>query len=172
MHVEIDCWESESIETNLTVRLLREQERKMFNLSLASPSLLSQGIFDVMFNDMLDKNWDSASKKSTQGFPVTDVYQNSDGSSTVEVALAGYCRGDVEISVQPNKSTITIASKGIESEAGRSSGRVARRAFSRSFTDVHNELDLVKAEAKFENGLLTITIPKLAVIKPVSIVID
>ena len=47
-----------------------------------TPSLLGRTIFDELFGD-----FQSLARKSTQGYPVADIFSNEDGSTTLEFAL-------------------------------------------------------------------------------------
>ena len=65
-----------------------------------TPSLLGRSIFDELFGD-----FQSLARKSTQGYPVADIFSNEDGSTTIEFALAGFCKEDLTIEkTQLNKS--------------------------------------------------------------------
>ncbi len=78
-----------------------------------TPSLLGRSIFDELFGD-----FQSLARKSTQGYPVADIFSNEDGSTTIEFALAGFCKEDLTIEVQPEKSSLTVrAEAAAEGEA-------------------------------------------------------
>lgn len=143
-----------------------------WNLSVLGPSLLGQSQFDYIWDDMINRHWSNATKISAKGYPVTDIFQNEDGTTTVEMALAGFRKEDISVSVQKSKNSITISSKGVDSQAPKDGCRLARRAFTKSFVDTSASLDLENAVAKFENGLLTLTISKTPAEVPVSITVN
>ena len=86
----------------------------------------------------------------------------------MEFALAGFSKEDLSIEISENKITISHQSQPWKGE-DRPARRIARRSFSKTFIDYNNQLDLLKAEATFENGLLTIMLPLREEIKPVCI---
>ena len=77
--------------------------------------------------------------------------------------MAGYTKNDIDISVQDGVLTITgKASQHTEhtDSAVYLLRELKRSAFSRSFK-LGDQLDVSDVDAKFDNGLLTITIQKL-----------
>lgn len=123
------------------------------------PSLLTRGVFDDIFDTMLDMP--SLINKTTKGYPVADIYKEQDGSTTMEFALAGFDKENLHIEIYPNRGTIEISSDshGDEEEINFSSRRIARRAFHKTFVNYDNDLDLTSARADYKNGLLRINLP-------------
>ena len=85
----------------------------------------------------------------------------------MEFALAGFSKDDLKVDVQPEKHSITVSSN-VESTEDNNR-RIARRAFSKTYVNYDNNLDLASSSAAFENGLLTITVPRKVETQPVSI---
>ena len=131
------------------------------------PGLLGRSVLDDFFGDAFINDFSSLVKKSTQGYPVADIYRAEDGSTIMEFALAGFDKSDLNIDVRPDKKSITISASS-ESNS-KSERRIARRGFSKTFVNYDNNLDLTKASADFKNGLLTVTVPVRPEVKPVSI---
>lgn len=130
------------------------------------PGFLGFDVFDQFFST----NWDFAIKQTTQGYPVTDIYQTENGSTVMEFALAGFSKDDLKIDIQPEKRTITVSAKsGSETDGCR---RIARRSFTKTYVNYDNNLDLKAAKAKFENGLLTVTVPKSGESTPLTVEIQ
>ena len=130
-----------------------------------TPSLLGRNIFDELFGD-----FPSLARKSTQGYPVADIFSNEDGSTTLEFALAGFGKEDLTIEVQPEKSSITLRAEATtEGDAQR---RIARRSFQKTFVNYDSNLDLTASTADFHNGLLSVTIPRKEQLQPVIIDIN
>ena len=73
------------------------------------------------------------------------------------MALAGFARDS--LNVETDKNRITISSAKTDEDDKRSARRIARRAFTKTFVDHQNQLDMSKAEADFTDGLLTVRIP-------------
>lgn len=100
--------------------------------------------------------------------PAADV-RETDAGYVVDLELPGLTAEDVDVNVE--NGLLTIAGEKREEVEGGSEneGRniVERRfgKFSRSFS-VPNSVDTGKVSAKFENGVLTVTLPKAASAKP------
>jgi HSP20 family protein len=95
-----------------------------------------------------------------------DVTTDAD-SLTIEAALPGIRPEDVDITVE--NGTVTISGK-TASERNATEGsylvqEIRRGTFSRSVT-LPNGLEPDKAEATFENGVLSLRIPKAEQLKP------
>ena len=127
-----------------------------------TPSLLGRSIFDELFGD-----FQSLARKSTQGYPVADIFSNEDGSTTLEFALAGFSKEDLSIEIQPEKSSLTLRAEA--TSEGDTQRRIARRSFQKTFVNYDSNLDLTASTADFHNGLLSVTIPRKAETQPVII---
>ena len=123
------------------------------------PGLLGRSVFDDVFDGFFN-DFPQHLKRSTQGYPVADIYNAEDGSTVMEFALAGFTREDLNIEVKPEKRSITISANAISDSASDASRRIARRNFQKTFINYDDNLDLASTAAFFENGLLTVTVPK------------
>ena len=129
-----------------------------------TPSLLGRSVFDSLFDPFFsDPN--SWVRRSTEGYPLTDIYRDDDGNQVIECALAGFTKDQLAVEVKDN--TITIRAEQGGSEEGER--RIARRSFTKGFKDVTGTLDFASAGASFENGLLRITVPPIAEVSPMTI---
>jgi HSP20 family protein len=133
------------------------------------PSLLGGSIFDDFFNDFF-QDMGALQRKTVSGYPVADIFTNEDGSTVMEFALAGFSKEDLTVDVKPEKHSITVSANVAEGEDNNR--RIARRAFTKTYVNYDNNLDLASSSASFENGLLTITVPRKAEVQPVSIEIS
>ena len=127
----------------------------MTTLTTYRPTLLGRSVFDDIFNSMLDMP--TLINRTTQGYPVADIYKNDDGSTTLEFALAGFNKNELFVEVKPEERTITVSAN--SSNANENQRRIARRSFKKTYVNYDNNLDLSKVEANYENGLLTINLP-------------
>ncbi len=134
------------------------------------PSLLGRSVFDDFFGAFFT-DIPGHVKATTQGYPVADIYRNDDGSTTIECALAGFSRDEISIEVKPEKRSITIYGK-VGSESPADGRRIARRAFERTYVNYDDNLNLAEAYAKYDNGLLTVTVPIRPEVKPLTIDIE
>ena len=127
----------------------------MTTLTTYRPNMLGRTVFDEIFNSMLDMP--TLINKTTQGYPVADIYKNDDGSTIMEFALAGFNRDELSVEVKPEERTITVsAASDSNTQVQR---RIARRSFKKTYVNYDNNLDLTSAKADYKNGLLTINLP-------------
>ena len=140
----------------------------MTNIIMRTPAVLGRTAFDQLFDQFFNDPRPYI-KRSTEGYPVTDIFQNDDGSQIIQMALAGFSEDDINIEVQDNNIKISCDSVNQSKEANR---RIAKRSFSKVFTDYQNKLDLPRAKATFINGLLSVEIPQLLGTTPTIIKIN
>ena len=134
------------------------------------PALLGNGAIDRLFEEFF-QNPEPYVKQTTNGYPLTDIYKEEDGSQVIEMALAGFSKEDILINTEANKITISADGSKLKGQLAESRRRIAKRAFKKSFVDYHNTLDFANSNATFENGLLRIQIPLRDEVKPRQIAI-
>jgi len=124
------------------------------------PSLLTRTMFDDVFTGVFS-DWERTYRRNTQGYPLVDIVREENGSVVMEFALAGWRKSDLHIDAQPEKNTITVSgSVSEEADEVKPQRRIARRNFTKSFVNYDSNLDLAHTTAKFEDGLLTVTVPQ------------
>tara|TARA_R100000005_G_C4951971_1_gene172103 strand:+ start:213 stop:644 length:432 start_codon:yes stop_codon:yes gene_type:complete len=140
----------------------------MTTLATYRPTLLGRNVFDDIFDSMLDLP--TLVNRTTQGYPVADIYKSENGSTVMEFALAGFQKENLHVSILPEKGEIHISadSHGDEENAFKSR-RIARRAFHKTFVNYDRNLDLSMAAATYENGLLRISLPAKPEVEPLTI---
>ena len=129
----------------------------MTAITLHRPSLLGRSVFDDIFNNVLD-DFPQLIQQSTRGYPVSDIYQNENGDTVMEFALAGFSKEELSIEVKPDKHSITVRASS-QANDEKSNRRIARRSFEKTYVNFDNNLDLSSVSASFDNGLLEITVP-------------
>lgn len=144
----------------------------MKGLTFFSPSFTDSVI------DVLDKNFNqdfsllTSSNERRCGSPNADIRED-EKSYIMDLDLPGYTENDVKINL--NGKTLTIASSLDEKKEDVKSNYIIRerilRKFSRSFT-LPSDIDEDSISAKFENGVLTIDIPRLPEKQPKQIEIQ
>ncbi len=124
-------------------------------------------LFDRFFeNDFFD--WSNRNFSDTNTtLPSVNIKEDNDGFE-VEVAAPGFEKGDFRIELDNDVLTISSEKK-VENET-KDGQRFSRREFSyqsfnRSFT-LPNTVENDKIAAKYENGILKISIPKKEEAKP------
>ena len=118
------------------------------------PSLLGRSVFDDVF--LYRKDFNRLLRRTTEGYPVSDIYDDEHGCTVMEFALAGFTKDELSIQIKPEEKTITVSASSKPNGDGR---RIARRSFQKTYVNYDNNLDLARAEADYENGLLTIVLP-------------
>ena len=134
------------------------------------PALLGNSAIDRLFEEFF-QNPEPYVKQTTNGYPLTDIYKEEDGSQVIEMALAGFSKEDILINTEANKITISADGSKLKGQLAENRRRIAKRAFKKSFVDYHNTLDFGSSNATFENGLLRIQIPLREEVKPRQITI-
>lgn len=115
------------------------------------------------FDRLFDNVFSGAPTFANTNTPVVDVREEKD-RYVLEAELPGMSEKDVDLHVEDNMLTIKSA-KEEEKEEKNEEGYLVRerrsRSFSRSFV-LPKDVDRDKVEARFKNGLLTLTMPKSA----------
>ena len=138
-------------------------------LTTIRPGLLGRNVLDDVF-DSFFVDFPRHLKQTTQGYPVADIFRDDNGNTVLEFALAGFKREELTIDIRPDKRSITVAANS-NIEDGDNSRRIARRSFTKTYVNYDNNLDLSATEAAYADGLLTVTVPQRAEVKPVQIAI-
>ena len=124
-------------------------------------------IFDRFFNnDLMDWNLGNFSSTDTS-LPAVNVKED-DNEFEIDVAAPGMSKNDFKINFQNNVLTISSEKKEEKEDKKESYTRkeFSYQSFQRSFTVAENAVDSDKISAKYDNGILHITLPKKEEIKP------
>jgi len=121
--------------------------------------------FDSIFNEFFNEF--PAKMQSKLNFPPVNIHEN-ENSYEVELSVPGRSKEDFKISLEQGLLTISFEKKEENKTEGQ---KTLRREFSyQSFTRSFNLDETINAEniqAKYENGILNITLPKKEQAKPV-----
>ena len=144
------------------------------SLTMYHPGLLGSRAFEDVFDNIFNNSFDGMLRKSTQGYPVADIYSEENGDTVMEFALAGFQKESLHVEAIPEKREIHISadSHGDEEQPNFDRRRVARRAFHKTFVNYDNNLDLGAITASFENGLLRVVVPTRPETKPLEVKIN
>ena len=140
----------------------------MTAITLHRPSLLGSRVFDDVFDNFFN-DFPTLLRQTTQGYPVADIYGNENGDTVLEFALAGFSKDNLSIDVKPENRSITVRANTDLDEGNDTNRRIARRSFEKTYVNYDNNLDMSAISANFENGLLTIVVPRRPAAKPISI---
>ena len=148
--------------------LTKKEESMTTAITRVGPGLLGRNVFDTVFDNFFN-DMPQYVRQSTQGYPVVDIYTNADGKTVMEFALAGFSRSELNVEVKPEVRSITVSAQAEGDDASPVGRRIARRSFTKTFVNYDDDLDLTSAEATFENGLLSIVLPRRPETQPVKI---
>lgn len=127
-------------------------------------SLLNQ--MPVLFDDFFNRdlfNWGNQNFSDTNTtVPAVNIKETAEHYE-VEVAAPGMTKSDFKVELDGN--FLTISSERSQEKVERDDERYSRREFSyqsfqRSFTLKKDVMDIENIQAKYENGLLHLLIPK------------
>lgn len=119
-------------------------------------------LFDDFFNrDLFNWNNDNFSNTNTT-IPAVNIKETAENYE-VEVAAPGMKKDDFKVQLDGN--ALTISSERSHQDESGGEGRYSRKEFSyqsfqRTFTLQKDVVDIDRIEAKYENGLLHLLIPK------------
>lgn len=124
--------------------------------------------FDQMFDEIIRASFPGLQNKFGNNFfekgsyPKVDILETKD-SLIIEAAVPGMAREDISVDVHDGVLTISGEKRNSPEQKDDSNylyRELKRSSFRRSWTLAEN-LDPNKISAKFENGMLFLTIPKL-----------
>ena len=130
------------------------------------PSIFGENLFDDFFGDpfgmMMPQGRDPLYGKHAKNLMKTDV-REMDGSYELDVDLPGFKKDEVHVDLKNGYLTIS-AEKGLDKDESDKKGKYIRQeryagACSRSFY-VGDAVEPEDVSAKFEDGILTISVPK------------
>lgn len=124
-----------------------------------------------LFDDLLglsDRTLRAVRERAAGRFPPMNVYLGDD-AVIVDVELPGKTADEIELTL--DAKSVTIANKPHSAEGEDGKADVARRGWSRC-RELPFAVDAEKAAAKFENGILRVTLPKAAEAKKTHIAIQ
>ena len=132
--------------------MLMPTRRNFFNDLMADP-------FDAFFNTPF-----TPAPKSSSTLMRTDIKEHDDGFE-MTIDLPGFKKDEIDVDLKDGYLTISAA-KGLDKDAEDKKGKYIRQeryagACSRSFY-VGEDVEPEEVSAKFEDGILTISVPKAA----------
>ena len=114
--------------------------------------------YAVGFDRTFDRLFDYATHQATStGFPPYNIVKDGDYNYTIEMALAGYSKKDIEVEVADGELSI----KSIKETDGKENSLyhgIANRQFTRKFTISD---DVVVKDGELKDGMLRITLERV-----------
>ena len=132
------------------------------------PTRKNNGWIPDIFNDFFDTEWMPKAKATAPAINVTE----DEKKYTVEVAAPGMCKEDFDIQINENNDLVIKMEKKTSSETGnkeeeKCNCRYLRREFSytkfQQTLILPEDVDKEMINAKVENGVLTIDLPKIII---------
>ena len=125
------------------------------------PTLLPDDVFENFgkFFTGLDVYNPTNQSISLRKFPKGDVFFDKEGNRVIELALAGYNKDQLSISIDNGK--MTISAEKCENDEDGEQRTLARRAFKQVFSSFGDGFDLEQSEVTFKDGLLRVIVPKV-----------
>ena len=121
--------------------------------------------FDKIFDQLIDKSFPNFKEETgvsfNQGaYPKVNVYEYDDSIGIV-AEIPGLDKSNVSVDVEEQVLTISGDKHGFDSDGGKCITRELKQsAFTRSF-NLGEYLDGTKVSAKFKDGMLSISVPKI-----------
>ena len=131
------------------------------------PVLFGENLFDELFDDAFRPMWDmdrALYGKHARAVMKTDV-RETDSGYELDIDLPGFKKDEVKLDLKDGYLTISAA-KGLDRDEEDKQGRYIRQEryagqCSRSFY-VGDSIQPADVHAKFEDGILKLTLPKAA----------
>lgn len=124
------------------------------------PSIFSRDFMDDLF-DMPQRTYTKS--YSANGLMKTDIKESEEGF-TIEMDLPGFCREDISAELKDGYLTVTATAKKAEENASDKKEKYVQKerfhaTCNRSFY-VGDNMKQEDIKAKYENGVLTLQVPK------------
>ena len=134
---------------------------------MLTPAIFTENLFDDLFDDFPFRSLENVDRKLYGKHAgremLTDVKDHEDHYE-VEIDLPGFKKEEINIQLKEGYLTIT-ASKGLDEDEKNKKGKIVRQeryagVMQRTFY-VGTQLNHEDIKAKYENGVLNLTIPKV-----------
>jgi HSP20 family protein len=154
------------------MKLIRYQTTPLYTPSVSYPTLRAEmdRLFDVAFPTLTTLHRTGLRGDWQGEFPV-DLYQDKN-AYTLRAELPGFRKEDISVEINDGILTVTGHQKAAaETKDTEAAKTVQERRVSRAIT-LPDNLDAEKIQAAYENGVLSVTLPKREEIKPRQIAVD
>ena len=127
---------------------------------------LSNRLSRLLNDGLLGAEWQSPDGATTAWVPPADIFEE-DNAIRIMAEVPGVRPEDVKLTVENNVLTIQGSKQQVAEERAERVHRYERTygAFERSFT-LPTTVDANSIKASYENGVLTVTLPKVERAKP------
>ncbi len=135
---------------------------------LLKPYRRNELFFDPFHElDMMERAFFGNHEMNVERYIRTDI-REKDGAYILEAELPGFDKNDIDIEIEDGCLTISANQKYEHDEKDDNGNFIVRERKVGSFKRTYDTtgIDVDNLKATFENGILTLTMPKLAEIKP------
>jgi HSP20 family protein len=143
-----------------TLSVFRPRNNREFNSLLKERDHFIRS-FDTIFDDMFKNHFGDMGVSAGKGaYPKVNVI-NHDDRVEIVAELAGFTKSDIDLEIE--EDILTISGKSPQQDNEEVSyylRELKRSSFRRSFKII-DSFEMDKVNAKFDNGLLTITLPRV-----------
>jgi len=131
----------------------------MTNLTLRSLDIPSIHKFAVGFDQMFDELLRNTNTQSTTNYPPYNVVKHSEDKFAIQLAVAGFKEGDIDVSIEKNQLTVKgEQATNLDENVEYLYKGISARSFLRSWTLA----DYVKVtDAIVEDGILTVNLERI-----------
>lgn len=131
----------------------------MTNISLRSLDIPSIHKFGIGFDQMFDELLRVTSQQATSNYPPYNIVKHSEDKFTIELAVAGFKEGEIDIQVEKNQLMVS-GERATEINSGLE--YLHRGISARSFTRTWTLADYVEVKgADISDGILTIILERI-----------
>ena len=125
------------------------------NRTMVTFNLENYNPYSIGFNETFSR-LESIAGGGTN-YPPYNIVNGSDGRTLLEVALAGFSGGDIEVTTERNVLTVSANKAPPDKERNYSHKGISYRTFARNWQMAD---DVEVEDVKFVDGLLTVTLIK------------
>ena len=130
-------------------------------LTLRTLDIPSIHKFGIGFDSILDELMRVNAQQTNTNYPPYNIVKHSEDAFAIELAVAGFREGDINITLEKNVLTIkgeqTVSLDELEKEVEYVHRGISARNFDRTFT-LADYVEVIGAKA--ENGILTIELER------------
>jgi HSP20 family protein len=123
---------------------------------------VNRNLVDELYNSFLKNDVHEGYAKSCAKQPATNIFEK-DKEFKIEMMLPGFAKEDVQINYHKNLLTIKV-DKEQKEENAQEEFKFARREFGKFNFEknfkIPDSVNIETVDAKFENGILSIVLPK------------
>ncbi len=134
-------------------------------MTIARFPFLPSSVLDRFWDDELMNRANSNYSSTNTSLPAVNI-KESDDDFMIEVAAPGMKKEDFSINYDNGRLTISSEKEEENVDENYNRREFSYQSFCRSFKVADNVIDNQKIKAKYEGGILCITLPKREEIKP------